>query len=482
MLRVLAALAVAALVSVPAAGQPNEDPPDATIFKLTTTPAAAPVPAMRYEFVPRATERTHGNAALDYAHAAQLLPPWPEDPEESRALDVTLAEWEEASLDDFPVVAARAYLEKYADGFAALDAAALRDHCVWRPGEAVRVFDPSCDTADIQKLRQVVRLNRLRVRRDLARRNFDAAARAIRSGIRLAEHFGERTNAVHLLVGVNFQSISWGDAIQFVGRPGAPNLYWALVSLPRPLIDIRPGLDGEAAVFDAELPSVAELEKGAVAADVADRAASKLYAAGAKWSGDFPPPAPPACADLTARVAKAAPTARAFLVDHGRKAADVETLPPAQAVVLAVSYARRVFREEQYTAFLRPYPQVWPEVERIERRSTDFQKALADPLLTNIVAHEKGYAKVYHATSRVERQVSQLTAVEAVRLPAAAHNGQPPQRLADVKAVPVPPDPYTGRPFEYAARPDGFTLTAPPPAGERAHRGNSVRFEVTFRR
>jgi hypothetical protein len=473
MTRVLAALAVAALVSIPAPAQPDEPFDNPNLFKLTTTPAAAPVPALRYEFVPRATERTPGNAALDYARAAQFLPEWPEDPEESRALDTILVEWEEAPLDDFPVVAATAHLKKYADTFAALDAAALRDHCAWPPTK---------DLADVQKFREAMRFNRLRVRRDLARNNFDAAARAIRSGVRLAKHTGERTNAIQLLVGLACQSISGGDAILFVGRPGSPNLYWALAALPRPLIDIRPGLDGEAAAFDAELPDVADLEKGPVAADAADRAATKLYAAAAKQSDVVPPPVPPAGADFTARVTKAAPAARAFLIDHGRKAADVGKLPPAQAVVLAVTHARRVFREEQYTAFLRPYPQVWPEVERIERRSTDLQKALADPLLAEVVAYEKWNPKIYHASARVERQFPLLAAVEAVRLHAAARGGRPPATLAEVTAVPVPLDPYTGRPFEYAARPDGFTLTAPPPAGERARRENSVRFEVTFRR
>ncbi len=472
MTRVLAALVVATLVSVPAPGQPEEDPPSPAVFKLTTTPAA-PVPAQRYEFVPLATERTPGNAAVDYARAADLLSEWPADPEENEALDLTLAEWEEAPVDDLPIAAVTAHLRKYADGFAAFDAAAVRDHCTWQPAK---------DLADFQKFRAAVRLNRLRVRRDLARRNFDAAARAIRSGIRLAKHTGERTTAIQLLVGTAFMGISWGDAIEFVGRPGSPNLYWAFASLPRPLIDIRPGLDGEAAALDADLPDISELEKAPVAVDVADRAATKLYTAAALQLIDGPQPAPPAGAELTARVAKAAPAARAFLIDHGRKAADVEKLPPAQAVVLAVAHARRVFRDEQYTAFLRLHPQVRSEVERVRHRASDFQKALADPLLGIVTEELKLGASVYSTAARMERRFSQLAAVEAVRLHAAAHDGQPPTKLADVKAVPVPADPNTGQPFEYAARPDGFTLTAPPPAGERAHPRNSVRFEITFRR
>lgn len=376
------------------------------------------------------------------------------------------------AVDELPVAAVTAHLEKYAAGFVALDAAAMSDHCRW---------PATNDLADIMAFRQVVRLNLLRVRRDLARNDFDAAARAIRSQVRLAKFWGERTSLLHYLVGVAFQSQAWGDAVLFAGRPGSPNLYWALMSLPRPLIDIRPGLDGDAATLDADLPATSALERGPVTTVEATRAAAKLYAAAAKWTVDGPPPELPTGAALTERIAKVAPAARAYLVEQGRKAADIEKLPAAQAVVLAVAHAQRAYREEQYTAFLRPFPQVRPELDRIDRRSARFRTALADPLLADLIAHTKSYGKVYNAGARIGRQVAQLAAVEAVRLHA-ARDGRPPARLADVTAVPVPIDPYTGQPFAYVSRPDGFTLTAPPPAGEHAHRGNSVRFEVTFRR
>jgi hypothetical protein len=42
-----------------------------------------------------------------------------------------------------------------------------------------------------------------------------------------------------------------------------------------------------------------------------------------------------------------------------------------------------------------------------------------------------------------------LTAVEALRTYAAAHDGKLPEQLSDVTETPVPDNPATGWPFEY---------------------------------
>ena len=67
-----------------------------------------------------------------------------------------------------------------------------------------------------------------------------------------------------------------------------------------------------------------------------------------------------------------------------------------------------------------------------------------------------------------------------VRLYAAAHGGSLPKALSEV-GVPVPDDPYTLKPFVYAADGNTFTLDAPPVNGEQAHAGNSYRYAVTIR-
>jgi hypothetical protein len=70
--------------------------------------------------------------------------------------------------------------------------------------------------------------------------------------------------------------------------------------------------------------------------------------------------------------------------------------------------------------------------------------------------------KVFLAGSRTDRKIALLRAIEAVRIYAANHQGQLPDKLADVTDVPLPNDPSTGKPFEYERDKSSGTLIAPP--------------------
>src|SRR5581483_10364094 len=80
----------------PAAAAPA---PPRNVISLTVSPAAAPVPALKYELLPRLRDRTPGNAALDYYRAAALRPNWPREPDESRRQDEMVGRWEETPVE-----------------------------------------------------------------------------------------------------------------------------------------------------------------------------------------------------------------------------------------------------------------------------------------------------------------------------------------------------------------------------------------------
>ncbi|HYH63179.1 MAG TPA: hypothetical protein VD866_00625 [Urbifossiella sp.] len=410
MLRLLAGPLVFFVAAV-AAAQPKADaapaPAAQNVRQLTTTPASAPVPALRLALRVRQADRLPGNAALDYYRAALLVPDWPRDPKESEKHHAKLDGWEAAPLDKLPVADVTAYLDTLAGGFEALDAASRRDGVDWRQGVAIRIERLDDLFRETGKLREIARLNGLRTRRDLAKDDFEAAARNLRSGFRLSQAVGEGSTTLQLLIGISIGAVTIGQADQFVGRPGSPNLYWALADLPRPLIDPRPALDGESVFFE----------------------------------------------------------------EHVRKT----FLAPKESADLC-----RAVRDDQYKAFRLPYPRATAELAKARTRMKELEKERRDPVVSVFALSVPATEKVYHAFARLDRRLAALTAVEAVRLHAAEHKGTPPAALADVTAVLVPLDPFTGRPFEYAARADGFTLTAAEVEGSSP--GNGVRYEVTFRR
>ena len=85
-----------------------------------------------------------------------------------------------------------------------------------------------------------------------------------------------------------------------------------------------------------------------------------------------------------------------------------------------------------------------------------------------------GWAEV-----RGERTVAAHAAVEALRMHAAAHDGQLPAQLSDVTIAPVPLDPSTGKPFVYSVAGRTAKITsAAPPGRDPEH--FALHFEVTI--
>jgi len=88
--------------------------------------------------------------------------------------------------------------------------------------------------------------------------------------------------------------------------------------------------------------------------------------------------------------------------------------------------------------------------------------------------------KVSAATAFLDRQIAALRCVEAIRLYAAAHDGKLPATLADIKEVPIPDDPMTGKPFDYKPEGDKAILSGSAPPGLGNNYG--LRFELTIAR
>ena len=61
-----------------------------------------------------------------------------------------------------------------------------------------------------------------------------------------------------------------------------------------------------------------------------------------------------------------------------------------------------------------------------------------------------------HAETRNDWNIAMLRIFEAMRLYAATHDGQWPDRLSDITEVPIPVNPFDGKPFLYGKAERGF--------------------------
>ena len=81
--------------------------------------------------------------------------------------------------------------------------------------------------------------------------------------------------------------------------------------------------------------------------------------------------------------------------------------------------------------------------------------------------------------AQLERQIALLRHVEALRLYAAGHDGKLPARLSDI-SVPLPVDPFTGKPFVYTVEGTTAHLRGGSLPGEEHEPRCGVHYEVTM--
>lgn len=453
-------------------------------IELTVAAVPASAPALRFELLPPARDKMPGNAALGYLKAVAAQPAWPKDPGASRLQFDKVLKLEEARPDQVSARDLAEFLKSYRPMLRMADEAARFDRADWQQGATAPLDAVDTTLNTVQGGRELVRYLSLRAKLELAQNRPTDALRTLQTSFQVGKHYGESGTTIHLLVGLAIAHVAVGQAEWLIDHPGGPNLYWALTALPRPFLDPRIGLDGEAKVNASFIPDLKELEAGPVTeakALLAYEDAIRLLGGAEKGGGDEPLAG---VAKLGAAVGLAVqgPQAKKDLAARGWVEKDLAAMPNAQAVLLRAMAVHRELWDDQVKLFYLEYPVAAEEMARVRKRADEVRKAYSqDPLINVFALIYPAVLKVHFAHNRLERRLAQLRAVEAVRLHAATR-GSLPATLDEVKVVPVPVDPMTGKPFAYSVKESTFTLTAPPPVGEPANVGNSVEYIVTVKK
>jgi hypothetical protein len=444
---------------------------------LTITPREESKPALAYRLFPVATDRKEGNAVpiylrLNFEQSDAARRKWTETPRP----------WNAMPIDKLPLGEAKAFLDEHKTFLRQIDLGARRKTAEWNytldQGSIIDVLLP-----DVQSMRGYVPMMVLRVRVALAEGDFGAAAHWLQTGFAFSRHVGDGPFLINRLVGIACGGLFADCVLDFVERPSAPNLYWPLTALPRPLIDLRDSMEIEQQVMEMQFPELADLDRprspeqwDAVLKKVRTEFARLVQAdreGGAKWK-----PIPGTAADDPASKSPDLPAARKYLVERRKLAADVvEAMPPAQVLLMYILDSYHEFRDDTFKATYLPYLQarkVFDGAEARRKASPDTEaRRFPDALLPAII-------KVQSAQTRLDRKIAALRVIEALRLHAAANGGRLPDKLTDITLVPVPDDPGTGKPFGYERDQDTATLTSRIP-GEKPE-VSGLRYRLTIRK
>jgi hypothetical protein len=448
--------------------------------ELSVSPAAAPVPALRYRLYPSEMERKPGNAVpiyLRFAHERSDA--------QRKELSDKPDEWNKLPLDKLPLAEVKKFLDEHRLRYnlRQLDLGARRKSADWNytldAGDPVGLLLP-----DAQEMRRYAPILVLKARVEIAEGRYADAVRTLETGFSFSQQVGNGDFLIQSLVGVACASQMTNEVLEFVGRPEAPNLYWALSVLPRPLIDMRHANEYEQAMLEMQFPDLADLDRPRTPEqwDGALVRVRKEMERLVKLEQEGGTPPKPLKAGTTAAdpadKSPDLPAARKYLTDvAGLKAASVEAMPPAQVLLLYLSHLYHGARDDVFRGAYLPFPEGIP----IVRESRERLKNLPDTEAARVARwFLPAVGGVQLAQVRLERYLAALRTIEALRMHAAAHGGELPDRLDQVTVVPVPNDPATGKPFEY--RRDGATATLisriPGEPLEKA----GLRYRVTVRK
>ncbi|MHC5544369.1 hypothetical protein ACYOEI_39575, partial [Singulisphaera rosea] len=302
---------------------------------------AAPVPALKYRLIPERRDLIPGNAAVFYHRALQMVietryrlllqAQAEKSPTRKPSVDESINDWVAGAIQDIPREEARKQLVTYRNALREVELGARRDDCNWEfdlRDEGFALMLP-----DIQESRTLARLVALKARLEILDGHPEEAIKWLRTGFVLGRHVAKGTSVIQSLVGLAISQVMAGVAEDLIQIPKSPNLYWALANLPRPLIDVSYGIEGERFMLEREIPGLKDLGGEVWSLDRArsfvDQLLPELSLFNGIWGGARvdSPSANPRLEEWNKRlifaalVARAYPDAKLALIARGRPAA-----------------------------------------------------------------------------------------------------------------------------------------------------------------
>lgn len=425
-----------------------------TVIRLTVQAMPAPKPALRYQLLPEIKERNPGNPVQGYLRC------FPEH--QSFFLDREVCQpggkLQLAPLREPPA-------QEVEFGAAALreaDRAARLDKPDWQILLQLKTEGVGLLLPDLQPMRNLANGLKGRFRSELALHRFDDAIRTAKTMFALSRHVGEHPTLIGDLVAIAVAYTTIEPLQEMLEQSGCPNLYWALTNLPSPLVSLEKGLEGERIFIAAEFVDLDDK------APMSQEQLKKLIkhiddALNIRSARDW----------VEARIKDEGlvRAARRRLVEVGFPEERLLRFPAEQVILLDEMREYEARRDDAAKLMTLPH---W-QIEALT--GPDLPKK--EPALFD--AAQSALLRVHRVQGRLEQRIALLRHVEALRIYAAEHDGKLPEKLSDV-TVPLPPDPFTGKPFHYHV--DGTTahLRGTPPRGEEKTPNFNIHYEVTIQK
>jgi hypothetical protein len=422
--------------------------------------AAQPSPAFRYRLWPAKTQLKPGSAQTHFYRAAverysivsRLTV------EQNTALNQLMGE----DIQTLSTDAAREWVERFAPVYEELEAMSRAEDLDWD----LRIRDLrgqdiwGVRLEDVQQARSLARLLTMKIRTQIDDKDFEGATASMRVGFRMAALVGHGESLVQTLVGLAIENMMYAAVDYAIRSPDCPNLYWALRSLPEPLMPIAESAEIELAMVLKTIPIFEESEIIGLSDKELTKRLSKSMKELKQLMGRETEFGPAEVVGIT--LSLSGDRARQRLLKSGYDAKQLDALTPLQASLIDAGRELRAQSDELLKGLkiaghegnaLRKQVQENFEAWLVNERGS--AASMVGSLLF------PGTQSIYGATARTEMLRNRLMVAEAVRHYAATHGGQLPMSLEQIVDTPLPNDPFNGKAFSYRkeTRPKGQFVT-----------------------
>ena len=447
------------VLALPCRADQSSSSPE-TLIRLSVTPAPAPTPALRYRLLPELKEMNPGNPVQGYFKAFMENQTYLFDAEafERRAKLLVMP------IEDVPAEELREYGPRV---LTQADLAARLDKPDWQVLRKLKTEGFTLLIPEVQQMRALARALQVRFHSEVVAGRFDDAVRTAQTMFAMARHLGEHPCLIGAMVGISIANTAIGPLEEMLEQPGCPNLYWALTNLPTPLVPLDKALDGERVMAVAEFRALD---------DKAPMSAAQIKKFATRWDnalgvGQIPENGKGVQAWLAARNKDEATlsAARRRLIECGFPEERLRRFPADQVILLDEKRACEVRTDDLMKTMTLP---LWQGEALTAQLTANNEPALCFGAVLPAVT------KGRRVQVRLDQRIALLRHVEALRLHAAEHGGAFPAKLTDM-SVPLPDDPFTGKPFRYEVQDNTAHLRGTAPPGEEKNFGFNVHYEVT---
>jgi len=443
----------------------NKDAP--RVVQMTVTPAPQLAEALKYQLLPEFLDQTPGNAALLY-HVATA-----EMPNDHGELIKKMRDWLDMPIEKLPQKEALDVISNFGQTLYQLNLAAHREYCDWQL--PIRTEGYSLLMPSLGKFRILGTTLALKARLQIAQEQYDEALNTLRNGFAFAGHIGENNPVlIQDLVAIGITRLLIREIENFVQAPQAPNLYWALTSLPRPFIDMRNSMETEKSMLYIQFPQLRDIETTKLTKQQALALWNEIVGliGGNSEAYDLDEKT----ADF-ATLMKLYPQAKRQLIVQGRSPQEVEAMPVVQVVLIYQLQQYNHMADEIFKWFSVPYLQARDGLEKAEQHLSHLVSETRENMMRNYFLDIlPALGRAYYVGVQLDLDIAILRCVEAVRMYAADHSGKLPATLGEITKVPVPLDPLSGNEFIYKIT-DGKAIIEGPDAEPKL----ALRYELAIR-